>query len=393
MSIQTSAIERSKRIIKNKDVRNITVLVLTFLVILVINSLLPIIEGSMHYTEDPVTVTYAEYKIMNARDTHCRLTWQSQRKVDEYIETYITNNAHLPDDERYIIEPPDAFVVDVYTKFFFQHAFWYLSTIISVVSAVLLYYSLFNYLISKLKRSKELYLDLDAQLVKLADKSLDPVTFEPWMHHTFNHNRKVDQHIANVRQDIDKLNRRTHYMVRLELEDNPDTVNPKCIKYKHKLYTLNSYLESSYITKYIPYIRVKHFRYIHPLFVTSGYNVSGTVVDTFSSIRTNKERLVRDSMIKIITTIGLTLMFSLIITFTILGSFGRPWYWVLLDILVKIAPLIIQVPLAYDYCHTYMDEQLIPTLYNRRSIAFLYLAYVQEPRPTEEEVDGNENQS
>lgn len=393
MSVQTSAIERSKRIIKNKDVRNITVLVLTFLVILLINSLLPIIEGSMHYTEDPVTVTYAEYKVMNANDIHCRLTWQSQRKVDEYIENYITTNTHLPDDERYIIEPPDAFVVDVYTKFFFQHAFWYLSTIISVVSAVLLYYSLFNYLISKLKRSKELYLDLDAQLVKLADKSLDPVTFEPWMHHTFNHNRKVDQHIANVRQDIDKLNRRTHYMVRLELEDNPDTVNPKCIKYKHKLYTLNSYLEPSYISKYIPYIRVKHFRYIHPLFVTSGYNVSGTVVDTFSSIRTNKERLVRDSMIKIITTLGLTLMFSLIITFTILGSFGRPWYWVLLDILVKIAPLIIQIPLSYDYCHTYMDEQLIPTLYNRRSIAFLYLAYVQEPRPTEEEVDGNENKS
>lgn len=393
MSVRTKAIEHSKRIIKNKDVRNITVLVLTFLVILIINALLPIIEGSMHYTEDPITVSYSEYKRMNASNTHYRLTWQSQRNVEEYINTYIADNTHLPDEERYIIEPPDSFVVDVYTKFFFQHAFWYLSTIVSVISAVLLYYSFFNYLISKLKRSKELYIDLDAQLVELADKSLDPVSFEPWIHHEFNYKRKVDQHVSNVRQRIDQLNRRTHYLVRLELEDNPDTNNPKCINYKHKLHVLRSYLDSSYITKYIPYIKVKHFRYIHPLFVTSGYNVSGTVVDTFSSLRTNKERLLKDSMVKIIATVGLTLMFSLIITFTILGSFGRPWYWVLLDILVKVAPLIIQIPLAYDYCYTYMDEQLIPTLYNRRSIAFLYLAHIQATQPVEEEPHGDEDKS
>ena len=50
----------------------------------------------------------------------------------------------------------------------------------------------------------------------------------------------------------------------------------------------------------------------------------------------------------------------------------------IVNILTTILPLAVQIPMAYDYCDKYMEEQLITTLIQRRSIAFLYLAYMDE---------------
>ena len=60
---------------------------------------------------------------------------------------------------------------------------------------------------------------------------------------------------------------------------------------------------------------------------------------------------------------------------TVVTAADKPWYWIVIDILATISPLIMQVPLAFDYCAQYMEEQLIPTLMSRKSIALLYLAY------------------
>ena len=52
----------------------------------------------------------------------------------------------------------------------------------------------------------------------------------------------------------------------------------------------------------------------------------------------------------------------------------------LINIVTTVLPLIIQVPMAVDYCEKYMDEQLMPNLMSRRNIAFLYLAYMEEQK-------------
>jgi AAA+ ATPase superfamily predicted ATPase len=74
----------------------------------------------------------------------------------------------------------------------------------------------------------------------------------------------------------------------------------------------------------------------------------------------------------------LTVMFASLLTVTVAGVADKPWYWIVIDVLTKIAPLIMQVPAAYDYCNMYMEGHLITNLLNRRSIALSYLADIQK---------------
>ena len=378
MSVSDKVYDAGKRFIGNKDVRNIFILLLTTFIILLINGLLPIIEGSTHYTASAITVSYAEYKQMRNENKHYQLTWSSEADVSEYINDYIADHPELNTEQKYTIEPPDTFRVDVYTKFFFQHAFWYVSTLVNIVSSVLLFYSFFNFILSKHKRRFTKYVDLVSQVDTLVDTSLDPVTFEPWMHDVFNKDRKISQHKTNIKVSLDKLDKRTDFHIRLECKKHPETLDPKCIEYLSKRNELLSYLEPEYIEDYISEINVKGFLYIHPSFVLSGYNGTGTISDGFSTIKSDQQRLGKDSIIKVTTSLLLTVMFAMVLTFTIVSSLDKPWYLMILNIVSQVAPLLIQIPLAYDYCESYMDTQLIPNLMARRTIALLYLAYVQE---------------
>ena len=84
------------------------------------------------------------------------------------------------------------------------------------------------------------------------------------------------------------------------------------------------------------------------------------------------------SLKKIIISMMLTTMFATLLTVTIINSTDKPWYWTILNIITSLAPLVIQVPMAFDYCESYMDEQLITNLVARRTIAYLYLADMKE---------------
>lgn len=378
MSVSDKIYDAGKRFIGNRDIRNIFILLFTTFIILLINGLLPIIEGSTHYTANPVTVTYSEYKQMCESNAHYQLTWSSEADVADYIDGYIADHPELSTEQKYTVEPPATFKVSVYTKFFFQHAFWYVSTLVNIVSSILLFYSFFNFILSKHKRRFTKYVDLVAQVDTLVDTSLDPVTFEPWMHDVFNKERKISQHRTNIKVLLDKLDKRTDFHIRLECKKHPETLDPKCIEYLSRRNELLSYLEPEYIEDYISEINVKGFLYIHPSFILSGYNGTGTVSDGFSTIKSDRQRLGKDSIIKVATSLLLTVMFALVLTFTIVSSLDKPWYLMILNIVSQVAPLFIQIPLAYDYCESYMDTQLIPNLMARRTIALLYLAYVQE---------------
>lgn len=370
-------LNKSKSIVTNKHSRSVLVLFITIFIVFALNALLPVIEGSTHYTADAVTMTYGEYKLKVEDDNNYSMTWVSLKKVEAYIYEYINLHPELSVEERLLVEPPDAFKVDVYTKFFFQHPFWYMTTFVNLISALLIFYSVFNYLLTKKKSVYKKYLDLDTEITMLGQEALDPVTFEPWMQNDFNRPRKIKQHISNIKYKLERLERKTPYKYK-HGNDADSPYREKYLKYFYKKQELLSYLDETYIEEYVMDKEVKGFLYIYPTFVTSGYNMHGRTTDSFSHIRSNAQRLGKDSFKKIIISMMLTTMFATLLTVTIINSTDKPWYWIVLNIITSLAPLVIQVPMAYDYCENYMDEQLITNLVARRTIAYLYLADMKE---------------
>lgn len=365
----------------NKHTRSYIFLVITVIVIFAINALLPTIAGQTHYTADEVSMTYGEYVSLKEDNPHYTLTWGSEEDVREYIESY---KALYPEQSLEVITPPDEFVVEVYTKFFFQHSFWYITTITRVVSAVLLFYAVFNVVISKLKDTHTRYLELNAEMEQLSNNALDPNTFEPWMQDDFNYNRKVNQHVDNIRYALSTLEQRTPYRIRALAKKDPN--NPKCTKYLEQRSDLLSKLDEEYIKDIVVHSPVKHFKYIQPTFVTCGVNRIGRTTDTYSLIESDIVHIGKGAVQKVATTVGITVMFATLLTITVVTAADKPWYWVVIDILTTIAPLVMQIPMAFDYSNSYMEEHLLTNLLSRRSIALLYLAYIQKGKEHEKDI-------
>ena len=362
-------VKKTTEIIADKHARSTFFLIFTAIVIFIINGLLPTIEGKAHYTADPITVTYEEYLDLKELDPNYALTWGSESDILEYKLKHTTEDVY-----RVVI--PDEFEVDVYTKFFFQHPFWYISTITRMASAVLLFYSVFNYLLTRHKDRYKRYVDLNNEMIRLSNNDLDPSTFEPWMEHTFNHDRKVAQHVSNIKYKLGRLEQRTSYKIRVLAKKDP--TNPKCLPYLHRREDLQSRLDPKYIDEVVMHKGVRNFKHIHPTFVTCGINRVGRTTDSYSLIESDSKRLSKDMVSKIILSLMLTLMFAMLLTITVVTAADKPWYWVAIDVLTTIVPLLIQIPMAFDYCNQYMEEHLITNLLNRKTIALLYLADMQK---------------
>lgn len=362
--------EKAHDIIRSKNTRNIIFLIISVFSILLLNSLLPIIEGTAHYTEAPEEYTYAEYTKMYASNKNYSLTYASRKAIDAYIKDYCEEHPEITVEQRVDLTPPPTFTVTVYTKFFFNYFYWWVNTATHIVSVLLLYYSVFNYLLSKRKETHVQYNAIKNELDDAVKTKLDPVTFEPWMSNVFNKKRRIRQHKANINYQLERLQSKTSYKVRHAAE-----TDPKRIKYELQRNTLLEQLEPSYIDTYVESKDVKGFKYIHPTFVTSGYNSIGTLTtDSYSLLKSDSKKLSNDGIRKITASILLTTIFAVLLTFMIETSIDKPWYWIVTNILVKLVPLLLQIPLAYDYCESFMDDQLITNLISRRSIALLYLA-------------------
>ena len=368
MSIAEDTVTKVMHIARDKNTRNIFFLIISTLIVLAINSLLPVIEGSAHYTEAIEEMSYVEYKEKVSVDPNYNLTWASKKSITEYIDRYAEEN-DIPISQKYEIEPPDNFKVKVYTKFFFNHPYWWISTLTHIVSVLLIYYSVFNYILSRRKQTNKRYIEVLEEVDKATKDKLDPTTFEPWMMNVFNKDRKIIQHKSNIKYRLDLLNKHTSYKVR-----NADENNKRRIKYEIKKKQLEEQLTDEYIEQYILSKKVKGFVYIHPTFVTSGYNVIGTSIDSYSLLKSDAAKLSKDSFKKVASSILMTTMFAILLTFTVGSSVDQPWYWILLNIVTKLVPMSIQIPLAYDYCDTFMDNHLMTNLISRRNIALLYLA-------------------
>lgn len=370
-----NAVSLGKQIIVNRNVRSTAILVLTVIVVFALNALMPIIEGSAHYTESATEMSYDSYTTKRKINKHFQLTWASEQNISLYKAQYALRHPEIPIEELVLVEPPEDFKVQVYTQFFFASPAWYLTTLVHTTSSILVFYSVFNYILTRRKQVDEKYLKLTHELDEITTSHLDPITFEPWMVNEFNRNRKIAQHKANIKFELDTLDKKTDYRIRLRAKKEPDC--PDCIAYTTKKLELLSYLTDEYIDEYIDDIDVKGFVYIHPMFVMCGYNILGRTTDSYSLLRSDTARLGKDSVNKIIINTVLTVMLAILMTVTVLSSLDRPWYWMIFNIIVTITPLVIQIPLAYDYCDKFMDEQLITNLTSRRTISYLYLAYIK----------------
>ena len=383
-----ATIERATQVITNKKSRSVIFLLLSLLVVLGINGVLPVIEGQAQYTVGAVDTTYGEYLTMKEENVNYRITWYSEQAINLYVANYVIAN---PGTNPFEVQIPDNFKVQVNTKFFFEYPFWYITTTISLGSAIILFYSLFNYLVTLSKEKYKRYVDLSQEVDAMTENHLDPVTFEPWIHDTFNYHRKIQQHKTNVKYAIDRLENKVNYKIRKKLKpyfemlrtdkEKAAEVYKKLGKlsrfeysYVHKRERYLQLLEDDYIKEYVIDGKVKHFKYISPMFVYNGSDNEGVSVDSYSLIRSNERRIARDASSKIVWTVATTFLFAILITVTAVSSYQQDPFWIVINAVSKIAPLLLQVPLAIDYSNTFMDSQLMTNLLSRRAIGLLYLA-------------------
>jgi hypothetical protein len=382
-----ASIEKVSNVITNKKSRSLIFLVLSLFIVLGINGVLPVIEGQAQYTVGAVDTTYGEYLEMKNENVNYRITWYSQQNINLYVAGYVLVN---PGVNPFEVVIPDSFRVQVYTKFFFEYPFWYISTAISLGSAVILFYSMFNYMVTLSKEKYKKYLDLSKEVDEMTQKHLDPVTFEVWIHDKFNHHRKIQQHKTNVKYDIDVLERKASYNVRKKLKPYFEAIREKRdaesvlktlepltkqeLKYLRTKERYLQLLEEDYIKEYVVDGYVKHFKYISPMFVYNGTDSQGVSVDTYSLIDSNEKRVAKDAGTKVIATLSLSVLFAVLFTVTAVSSYQQEPFWIIINAISKIAPLILQVPLAIDYSNVFMDTQLINNLISRRAIGLLYLA-------------------
>lgn len=392
------AVSKTNELLTNRRTRSIIMLFISIFFILGINSLLPVVQGQTHYTADAIEVTYGEFIDMRRVNPNYSLAWVSEKKIELYVMSYIASHPTLSEEEKLLVTAPDTMNVQVYTKFFFQYPFWYISTATSLGSAIILYYTLFNYLVAVGKEKDRKYVELEKQVDEMTDKLLDPVTFEPWMHDEFNKGRKINQHKSNVKYSIEQLERRTPYDIKRVFKPYFELIKTDSDKAKEYLSTLGklkrrqkkylktkemllSHLDDTYINEYVVNGRVKHFKYIYPMFVYNGDNGVGKTVDSYSLMKDDGSRLVSEAGSKVLMSVIITVLFAVLFTVTAVSSYQQEPFWIVVNAVSKIAPLFIQIPMAIDYHNHFMKDQLIHNLLARRSIGLLYLASMRKEIP------------
>lgn len=400
-----STLDNITSVITSKRTRSLLFLITTFALILFANGLLPLISGQAHYTADPLEVTYSEYLDMKAGNKLVDLTYSAQASITAYKESFKLANPDLTPDELVMIEPPGNMKVTVYTKFFFQSAWWYFDTGLSLVSAVFLFYAVFNYLLVRSKDIRIEHVNGENTIKQLNEKYLDPDTFEPWIDVVFNRKRKIKQHIRNTRYELKKLETETPYRIRRRFKNHfkdvievpegnllPVLYKPMSNKereYLDRKEELLEKLEEHYIKEYVVDTDVANFKEIKAGFVYSGVNHEGVGQDEYSAIKTDQQRIRSTIVSKLIIALAITLSFASILTVLSVTVSQQDALWIVLTVLMKIVPLFLQVYFAIDYNNWFMENQLLPNLKFRENIAMLYLAEMKRQGKITEPISVN----
>ena len=179
---------------------------------------------------------------------------------------------------------------------------FYSETFLHTLMVMILYIALTNFLIVRKKEDNENYKKLikDLNEITIETNSLPATTFEPFIEE-WNNQRKIKQHISNIKYKLSRLENKTSYKVRktfyvktdqgivFKEPEQESLLNRKERKYLYKKKELETFLEKEYIEKHVLFEKVKHFKKIHPSFVTTGKNDIVKSTDEYSSIKNNKE--------------------------------------------------------------------------------------------------------
>ena len=79
-------LENIASVITNKRSRSLVFLIVTFVLILLANGMLPLVSGQAHYTADTIEVTYAQYVELKKDDKLIDLTYGSKTLILLYKE-------------------------------------------------------------------------------------------------------------------------------------------------------------------------------------------------------------------------------------------------------------------------------------------------------------------
>lgn len=376
--------EQPKQTTTKRSYAGILFIIFSVFIIFGLNALLPLLEGSSHYTVEAAKMPYSDYVIHKKSDDQYSLTWASEAAILRYKVAYAAEQG-LSVTDALTIEVPDDMLVSVYTKYFFESAFWWVSTATSTFSAILLFFSVLNYCINKLRERDPKYLELLDAVNTMVRTALNPEKFEPWMQDVFNHNRKVRQHVQNIKYKLNTLENRTPFKYKKNLVDyfkggeltvNLDRRTEKYLRLKEALLYK---ISNEYITEYISSIRVKYFKTVDPVFIYNGVRLKNAIIaDSYSTIKTDAEYLTYTGWKKAAVGVAFTFALATLVTLTVISSAEQSPIAVVVQALVKIAPLVMQIQYAKEHAKDYMQEQLIGNLLIRRSIGLYFLSNTKE---------------
>lgn len=378
-------------VLSSKRSRSLVFLVITVFLILLLNGLLPLIEGQAHYTVSVEEVTYGEYLEMKSEDSNYDLTYASKERINAYVKWVIESDPDMSPEESIAVEPPDYFKVKIYTQFFFQSEWWWTDAVISMVSAVFLFYAWFYFMITRAKDTVLDFVNGENRLRRLNKQYLDPATFEPWMEHDFNKPRKRAQHIRNVKLSLKLLENKTDFQTRKRFKkyfeknepEEGSTLLPAVydgplskedLKYISRKEELLTQLTPEYIEEYVLDTDVKHHKDIQPSFVYSGVNIIGVTADEYSNVRSDGQVVRSQLLARALMGVSVSISFASLLTMLAMDVVEQNVFWIVIHIIAKFLPLGIQIYFATDYTNWFMDKQLIPVLKLRENIGFRYLS-------------------
>lgn len=384
-----------KQVLLTKQTKSLVMLIIGIVLVVILNAGLPLIQGQIGYTVEPVEMTHAEYLSLKEEDGFIRLTFNSDLKLKEYKRLYIQLNPDLTPEEIVDVEIPDTLMVSVYTRFFWVSTGWWISSFVGVLSVYIVFITVFMYVNQSRKETDKQFIEETKKINEMNEKFIDPDTFEPYMKDVFNRQRKIKQHLSNVKYELSVLEKKTPFIIRerympyFELpeadyeERLPSTYvlpktkwyNFKEKRYLNKKKKLLSLLKEDYVEEYVVDSHVKYFKEIRPGFVYSGVNKVGRTIDEYSNVQTDKERKAKDSLKKIMYSAGISIGFATMFTIAGFTSEEGAIFWYIINVITKIAPLVISWILALDYNNTFFEEQIYPNLKYRYNIGLSYLAY------------------
>lgn len=384
--------KEQRRVLVTRTNRNAVVLIIAVFLVAALSGLLGAFKnGEFQKTYDYVVVN-KEVSELNYEDPVFEDMSKDSREVfsveDKIIYDEITNESSIVTVDWY---------GGYYKNYFFASYWFYLETLFNTVLVLIFYIALVNFLVSRRQDKDELYNTLSEEINGMVvDNELPAVTFEPFLE-VWNNNRKVKQHIANVKYKISKLVKRTKYKIRkvfYHKNENGDLVfiYPEGIDQKYKFFQLRKrYLQfrqlkfyrkkvgyeelltKSYIETNVIYEKVKHFNKIDPSFIYSGNNGLHKTTDEYSSIKGDKKAFSKDLRKKVIIGFSITMMVTSILAFTMFRAEDN-WIVIVYMVFLRMLPLVVQTIMGIDYTNVYMEKQLIPTLKYRISIASIFIA-------------------